>query len=95
MTALPHRPLLVSKARLRRDRRAGGYLLLYPERGLALNEAAAAVVALCDGSRTLDEILTALFQTYPADPPAIIEAQTRSFLAELSARGLLDGEARA
>ena len=31
------RPALAGKARLRFDRASGGYLLLYPERGLALN----------------------------------------------------------
>jgi coenzyme PQQ biosynthesis protein PqqD len=55
-----NRPRLAARARLRWDRVDGRYLLLYPERGLALNESAAAILRLCDGSRTIDAIVTEL-----------------------------------
>jgi pyrroloquinoline quinone biosynthesis protein D len=55
-----NRPRLAARARLRWDRIDGRYLLLYPERGLALNESAAAILRLCDGSRTIDDIVTEL-----------------------------------
>jgi pyrroloquinoline quinone biosynthesis protein D len=54
------KPRLAARARLRWDRIDGRYLLLYPERGLALNESAAAILQLCDGSRTIDDIVTEL-----------------------------------
>ena len=82
------RPRLAPKARLRLDRR-GGSVLLYPERGLALNETAAAIIALCDGRRTIEEIVAALERSHGGAPAGVIEAETRCFLVDLAARGLL------
>ena len=39
-------------------------MLLYPERGLALNGTAASILKLCDGERTLDGIVVELHQQY-------------------------------
>ena len=49
-------PKLAKKARLRFDRHSGGHMLVYPERGLALNETAAEIAKRCDGTRTLAQI---------------------------------------
>lgn len=38
--------------------------LLFPEAALALNSTAAAILAKCDGDRSLDEIVTVLKQQY-------------------------------
>src|SRR5947209_5700763 len=54
------RPRLAAKARLRFDKRESKHILLYPERGLLLNDTAAAILQACDGSRTLDEIVEVL-----------------------------------
>jgi len=51
------RPQLAPKARLRFDRLSGGYLLLYPERGLALNPTAASTLQLCTGEFTVEGIV--------------------------------------
>lgn len=48
------RPVLAKKAKLRRDPISGQMLLLYPERGLVLNDSAAAIVHLCDGREAGD-----------------------------------------
>ena len=48
------RPMLAQKAKLRRDPITGQTLLLYPERGLVLNDSAAAIVRLCDGREAGD-----------------------------------------
>ena len=91
------RPALASKARLRWDRREQVHFLLYPERGLRLSDTAAAILQLCDGSRTIAEIAAALAQRYPAESGSErtdhIEGDVLEFLARLGARGLLSAGA--
>ncbi len=82
------RPRLVAKARLRRDPVGEGWLLLYPERGLALNHAAAAIVRLCDGTRTLDDIVARLAAEHSA-PTEQLRADVADVVATLNARNLL------
>lgn len=50
-------PRLVRKVRLQRDPLDGAHVLLWPERGMRLNETAAAIVLLCDGQRSVDQIV--------------------------------------
>ena len=50
-------PRLVTWARLVWDRRGQRHVLLYPERGLALNEVSAAIVRALDGARAVAEIV--------------------------------------
>jgi coenzyme PQQ biosynthesis protein PqqD len=78
-------PRLAAGARLRWDRIDGQYLLLYPERGLALNESAAAILRLCDGSRTIDDIVSELVAMSRRDLDAAE--------ASAAARRLADGHA--
>ena len=78
---LDSRPRLAAKARLRWDAREGKYLLLYPERGLLLNDSAGAIVRLVDGRRTVEEIAGEL------RAPA---ADVTAFLERLSERGLVE-----
>src|SRR3954465_589618 len=59
------RPALVAHARLRWDKRANATMLLAPERGLVLDEIAAVVVAMCNGTRTIEDIARALHPDYP------------------------------
>ena len=83
------RPRLAAKARLRRDRHGQGWLLLYPERGLELNETATAVVQLLTGDLTVAAIVDRLAARYTAAPRELIEREVVSFLDALAARGLL------
>jgi pyrroloquinoline quinone biosynthesis protein D len=80
---------LRSKARLVRRRPGGEPLLLYPERALALNESAAEIVSLLDGTRSEHEISALLAARHPDAPPAEIRADVKSVLAELESRALL------
>lgn len=83
-------PRLARKARLRWDPYEQKYLLLYPERGLALNEAAHAVVSLCDGRHdpnSISRILTARFATM--DPGEMRKAVS-VFLERLETLGLVE-----
>lgn len=81
------RPRLASKARLRWDRHDKKYLLLYPERGLVLNETASSVVRLLDGEKTIAAIARELGGS---------DDEIIAFLERLRARGLLeDGTVKA
>jgi pyrroloquinoline quinone biosynthesis protein E len=86
------RPRLADKARLRWDRHDEKHLLVYPERGLQLNESAAAIFELCDGARTLMEIASVLAERSGAKVETI-EADLLAFVSAMHARGLivLDG----
>lgn len=85
------KPRLAPKARLRHDRLSGKTLLLYPERGLALNETAAAIVELCTGEATVDEIIEQLVARYGAEKRAELAAEVATFLQSLADRNLLRG----
>jgi coenzyme PQQ biosynthesis protein PqqD len=82
------RPRLASKARLREDRASGRTLLLYPERGLALNATGEAVLRLCDGKTSVGAMAELLATRHGADPAAVL-AEITAFLESLAERGLL------
>jgi coenzyme PQQ biosynthesis protein PqqD len=66
-------------------------MLLYPERGLALNDTAAEVVKLCDGSRSVGEIIDTLVASSRARASATeIGEDVRRFLVRLTERNLLE-----
>jgi pyrroloquinoline quinone biosynthesis protein D len=84
------RPRLAAKARLRHDKVENRTLLVFPEAALALNPTAAAVLELCDGVRTIPEIVALLAEKFaPADPKEI-GAHVDELLAQLGQRGLLE-----
>lgn len=83
------RPLLSPHARLRWDERAGQTLLLAPERGLLLDDVAAAVVRLCDGTRTITEIARALQPSYPDASLDAIARDVEYLVSALAVRGLV------
>jgi pyrroloquinoline quinone biosynthesis protein D len=58
------RPRLVTGARLRYDDVREQHVLLVPEGAVRLNPTAAAVLELCDGERSLDEIVVVLSDRY-------------------------------
>ena len=88
MIAAESRPRLAQKARLRYDRKSSRYMLLYPERGLVLNETAADVLQRCDGERTVGSIVEELAQKYGHEPPAV-EREVMTFLETMADRGLV------
>ena len=59
-----NRPRLVDGARLQYDDVRDEHLLLVPEGAVRLNETAAHVLELCDGERSLDDIVGALSARY-------------------------------
>jgi pyrroloquinoline quinone biosynthesis protein D len=82
------RPLLARKARLSKDRVSGEPLLLYPEGVLWLNATAFVILGLCDGRRTLAEIVAQLADRY-ALPPEVLRGELDEFLNRLCRHGLL------
>lgn len=83
------KPALAAKARLRYDRVSGKYLLLYPERGLALNPTAASILKLCNGELTVDAIVERLQIEYGDRPGPEVRQDVLEFVEEMARRGLL------
>ena len=84
------RPRLASKARLVRDRATGQDMLLYPERGLALNAVAAAVARRLDGARTVGEIAAQVAAAFGEASAGEVEKDVVAFLGQLAERGLIE-----
>jgi len=79
-------PRLHPKARLQHDDVRGRDVLLYPEGLVALNPTGAEILALCDGVRSVADVVAALEQRYGA---AAVERDVTAFLDALAAKGLL------
>ncbi|QTH45499.1 pyrroloquinoline quinone biosynthesis peptide chaperone PqqD [Cohnella sp. LGH] len=62
--ALSERPKLRAPGRMKYDKARNTDLLLLPERVVELNEAAAAILRLCDGHRTIAQMIGELESTY-------------------------------
>lgn len=82
-------PRLAKKARLRLDRHANKYMIIYPERGLELNDAAAAIAQKCDGTRSVAAITDELFAEHEGATRDAIEHDVIAFVIELRDKGLL------
>ena len=88
LTATSH-PRLARKARLRFDRQTNRYLLLYPEKGLVLNDTAADVLQLCTGEHSVGAMVTLLAAKYGKDAGAV-EAEVMTFLGAMVERALVE-----
>jgi pyrroloquinoline quinone biosynthesis protein D len=80
------RPRLVTGARLRYDDVREEHQLLIPEGVVRLNASAAEVLALCDGARSLEDIVGALSQRYDG---ADLRDDVLELVAALEQRGLV------
>ena len=80
------RPYLPSYLKLRHDAGRGRWVLLAPERILTPDETAVAVLKLCDGKRTVEEIAEALAAEYAA-PVEVIKADIQELLQGLADKG--------
>jgi pyrroloquinoline quinone biosynthesis protein D len=59
------KPRLAPRARMRYDGVRKRFVLLLPERAVLLNETAAEVLQLCDGTRTVAGLIAELQRRYP------------------------------
>ena len=89
MISADSRPRLAEKTRLRFDRKAQQYLLLFPERGLALNPTAAEILKLCTGEYTVEAIIERVLQKYETQSHDVVEREVLAFLASMADRGLV------
>ena len=79
-------PRLVTGARLRYDEVREEHLLLVPEGAVRLNPTAAEVLKLCDGQRSVDEIVGVLSTRYDG---ADVGEDVRDLVDGMAERGLL------
>ena len=76
------RPRLAPHVILTFDQARGGHVLLTPETITLLNDTGAAILELCDGERTVGEILTELRDRYDH----VADDEVRLFIADLLAK---------
>ena len=79
-------PRVAAKARLQWDGVRNRHILLYPEGLVALNPTAAEILGLCDGRRTVEEIIAVLSGKYESQD---LTADVQGLLAGLAAKGLV------
>ncbi|MFC5062995.1 pyrroloquinoline quinone biosynthesis peptide chaperone PqqD [Actinomycetospora atypica] len=80
------RPRLARGVKMRFDRTRDQHVLLLPETVVVLNATGTAILELCDGTRTVDEIVAALRETYGEVP----EDQVLGYLGKLVERRHLE-----
>jgi pyrroloquinoline quinone biosynthesis protein D len=85
--SLESRPQLARKARLRYEEVRQTHLLLLPERVVKLNPTGAAVLRLCDGQRTVREIVRELESQFAQ---AGLENDVVEFLRNVSTQGWVE-----
>ena len=84
------KPKLSSRARLQTDRITGKPVLLYPEGALLLNSTAHAIALLCDGTTTLEGIVSNLAKSYDPSSSSEIFNQVGIFLNRLREKNLVE-----
>jgi len=80
------RPRLATGARLQYDDVREEHVLLVPEGVVRLNPTAAEVLELCDGERSLDDIVAAVAARYGG---ADVGADVRGLLDAMAGKGLV------
>jgi pyrroloquinoline quinone biosynthesis protein D len=78
-------PKLWRLARLDYDKVRQRHVLLYPEGAVLLNETGAAILELCNGARTVSEIVSILTERYHAD----VSADVTEYLGHMAERELV------
>ena len=63
---------------------------MFPEAALVLNETAAAIVRLCDGARSVEQIVAELQARFSSRDTEEIAEAARAFLETVRRRGLLE-----
>ena len=87
MTPSIERPRLATGVRLSFDKVRERHVLLFPEGALTLNESAVAVLELCDGNRTLDDIAAELGAVYTDGPD--LRSDVQELIGAVAAQGLV------
>lgn len=82
------RPMLARHARLRFDDTRERWVLLVPERVLAPDDIAIAILQLCDGSRDVAAVIDLLAGKYTA-PREVIANDVIALLQDLAGKGFI------
>lgn len=85
--ALPQHPKLNRLFRLQYEDAQKTHVLLYPEGMVKLNQSASEILLLCDGTRTVTQIVAALEAKFNAEG---LQADVQSMLEEAVRRNWLD-----
>jgi len=83
------RPKLIRNCRLT-ESPAQGDMLVMPEGAIRLRGTGKEIIALCDGVRTVSDIVAALRTKYSTKDPAELEKETLDFLETLKNKRVLD-----
>jgi pyrroloquinoline quinone biosynthesis protein D len=86
MDTVTGRPVLAPHVRLRMDPTRDSHVLLSPETVVVLNRTGADILELCDGHRTVAEIVAELRDRYDR----VSDDELRDFLARLVAKRCLE-----
>lgn len=81
-------PACAPGVRLQLDKVTGEPVLLYPEGVLELNDTAHAILNLCNGAATVDEIVAALAAEYEVEE-SVLRADALECLGDLLQRRLI------
>ncbi|MGR3909780.1 pyrroloquinoline quinone biosynthesis peptide chaperone PqqD [Burkholderia sp. SR8] len=87
VSGVPLRPSLRGMYRLQWEAAQDAYVLLYPEGMVRLNPSAGEILARCDGTRELDDIIDELEQLFSTSDLA---SDVYRFLDHARLRGWLD-----
>jgi pyrroloquinoline quinone biosynthesis protein D len=82
-------PRLRNRARLEKDRVTGNLVVLHQEGIIELNGSGGEVLLLCDGTRSLSEILQSLEEKYPG-AQTFLGQEVLRFLELINQKGLLE-----
>ncbi|WP_370264512.1 pyrroloquinoline quinone biosynthesis peptide chaperone PqqD [Limnobacter sp.] len=84
--SIPERPQLNPLFRMQYEQAQQAHVLLYPEGMVKLNQSASEILLLCDGNRTVDDIVRTLEEKFSTQG---LDADVRSMLAEAARRNWL------
>jgi pyrroloquinoline quinone biosynthesis protein D len=84
-----NRPRLAKRVRLETDAVSGNPVLLHQEAIMVLNETGYEILRLCDGTRTLSEIIQKLANEYPA-AQSILSREVSQYIQAISQKGLIE-----
>lgn len=82
-------PKLPRGVKLRFDQVRNTWMLLAPERAFQIDETAAEILKLCDGVRSVAEVVVAVAAKYQ-DEPAVIAADIEAMLSDLANKRVLE-----
>lgn len=82
-------PRLPRGVKLRFDQVRNTWMLLAPERAFQIDETAAEILKLCDGVRSVGEVVAAIAAVYQEEP-AVIAADIEAMLSDLANKRVLE-----